>query len=321
MKTCLIFGQNGLDLDVAFNLVEFYKKLGFKTYFSEKLLDASLLVILRAVDQPIDISDKNYSQIHVYDYGGWSYDGCIESLPFEKTYIFTTAEKHRNHLISSLNFPPEQVYITVPPVETKLWVETEKNKVFNFVHIGNFKNIEEKDEIREKFNLSIDQLDTNLWGMGWNSLKYGEKYHGKAGLFDVSKIYSKSKYALGLMYPFQRDITFSGRFWHAPLNGCYLFSEPGLYTKEVPGVIETDYSTENILAMSLNLNDFEGLQKKAIYFWEEKNKQHQDLVLSIMDKTNFNNGFVKNYYKEKIINILRVYYQKYNLFKLINKLK
>ena len=118
-----------------------------------------------------------------------------------------------------------------------------------------------------------------------------------------SNIYSKSKYALGLMYPFQRDITFSGRFWHAPLNGCYLFSEPGLYTKEVPGVIETDYSTENILAMSSNLNDFEGLQKKAIYFWEEKNKQHQDLVLSIMDKTNFNNGFIKNYYKEKINNI------------------
>lgn len=39
----------------------------------------------------------------------------------------------------------------------------------------------------------MNQLDTNLWGMGWNSLKYGEKYHGKAGLFDVSKIYSKSK--------------------------------------------------------------------------------------------------------------------------------
>lgn len=319
MKTCIIYGQNGLDLDVAFNLVAFYKKLGFKTYFSEKLHDASLLVILRAVDKPIDIRNKNYSQIHVYDYGGWSYDGCIKSLPYEKTYIFTTSEIHKSLLINSLNFPLEQIFIALPPVETKIWVKNEKYKKFDFVHIGNFKNIEEKDEIREKFNLSVDKLDTNLWGMGWNSLKYGEKYHGKAGLFDVSKIYAKSKYALGLMYPFQRDITFSGRFWHAPLNGCYLFSEPGLYTKEIPGVIETNYIVENILSQSAEHNDFDNLQKIAIHYWDEKNKKHKELVHSLIEKTKFCNNFALEYYKEKFRNIIRFYYQKYNLFKFIKK--
>lgn len=53
MKTCLTIWAEWFGLDVAFNLVEFYKNWSFKTYFSEKLLDARFVVILRAVDQPM----------------------------------------------------------------------------------------------------------------------------------------------------------------------------------------------------------------------------------------------------------------------------
>lgn len=315
MKTCLIYGQNGLDLDVALNLVAFYKNLGFKTYFSEKLLDANLLVIVRAVDHPLNISDKNYGQVHMYDYGGWGYDACVESLPYEKTYIFTTSEKHKDHIITTLDFPKKQIFIALPPVETKIWVEKSNSKTYDFVHIGNFKKIEDKDEVRERFNQAMLHLNTNIWGMGWDALQLGKKYHGKAGLFDVSKIYSKAKYALGLMYPFQRAVTFSGRFWHAPLNGCYLLSEPGLYSKEFPGIIETNYHTEEIGNLTSKLDDAPVLQQKAIQFWENQKKMHFDLIKSILLKSNFNGVFLLGYFTENPINTLRFYYQKYNLFK------
>ncbi len=56
MKTCLIYGHGGLDLDVTFNLLYFYKRLGFKTYFSEKLYDADLLVVVRAINKVLDLT-------------------------------------------------------------------------------------------------------------------------------------------------------------------------------------------------------------------------------------------------------------------------
>ena len=168
--------------------------------------------------------------MHVYDYGGWGYDSFVNSVDHKKTYIFSTSEKTKERLIKNLGFPQEHIFIALPPVETSLWIAKKTRIKYDFVHIGNYKNIEDDDNVRKSFLDCMLQLKVDVWGLGWINNEKG-KYHGKVGLFKVSDIYSSSKYALGLMYPFQRNVTFSGRFWHAPLNGCYLFTEPGLYTK------------------------------------------------------------------------------------------
>lgn len=314
IKTCLIYGQNGLDLDVVYNLLSFYKSLNYWVAFSDKLYDSNLLVILRAVNKPIDCSMFNFEQIHVYDYGGWSYDGCIKSLVYEKTYVFTTSLNHKEHIVNKLGFPSNHVYLSFPPVETSLWVENSKERKYKFVHIGNFKKIDESDDVREKFNTAIKDLKVDIWGLNWE-LEDNSLYHGKTGVFNVSKIYSQSQFALGLMYPFQRDITFSGRFWHAPLNGCYLFSEKSLYSNVIPGVIETNYSSVDIETKIKLFDSPEILQQEAVKYWktQSENLKKQISSFQILYK---NKPFLVIFFILSLQNRLRMYYQKYELFKI-----
>jgi hypothetical protein len=320
MKTCLIYGHNGLDLDVTLNLRSFYKRLGFKVFFSEKLYDADLLVVLRAVDNEIDISSFGYSLVHVYDYGGWDYDAFVNTIDHAITYIFCTSEVKRARLIEQLHFPKEHVFIALPPVNVHLWSKKIEEVRYKMVHIGNFKPISNDDPIKQLFNEAIIHFKTNVWGMGWNIDK--KFYHGKTGLFSVSSIYAKSKFAFGLMYPFQREVTFSGRFWQAPLNGCSVFSEVGLYTSTIPGVIETDYSIGDLEKKLNHEVDRISIQKEAKEFWINQYKKTLSLVeptcLILKDRGfNINNFLV--YTSLSVNNFLRVAYQRWSVFKIIKK--
>jgi hypothetical protein len=320
MKTCLIYGHNGLDLDVTLNLRSFYKRLGFRVFFSEKLYDADLLVVLRAVDDVIDIKPFHFSLVHVYDYGGWDYDAFVNTINHAITYIFCTSEVKKDRLIQQLHFPKKQVFVALPPVDVYLWSKKIEGVQYEMVHIGNFKPISNDDPIKQLFNEAIIHFKTNVWGMGWS---IDEKfYHGKTGLFSVSSIYAKSKFAFGLMYPFQRDITFSGRFWQAPLNGCSVFSEVGLYTSKIPGVVETDYSIGDIERKIKSEVDRIELQKEANEFWTKQYATTLGLVVPtfvMLKDKGFNlNNFCK-YVCLSMNNILRLYYQKWSLFKIVEK--
>jgi hypothetical protein len=318
MKTCLIYGHNGLDLDVTLNLRSFYNKLGFSVFFSEKLLDSDLLVVLRAVDKTIDITPFSFALVHVYDYGGWDYDAFVRTIDKKITYIFCTSEVKRSRLIELLHFPKEQVFVALPPVDIKLWSKKIKEVKYNIVHIGNYKPITEKDAIKERFNETIKHFKTHVWGLGWQ-LERG-LYHGKIGVFSVSGIYAHSQFALGLMYPFQRDVTFSGRFWHAPLNGCYVFSEPGFYCKKIPGVIETDYSIEDIEKKTSVIIDRIALQNEVKEFWLKQNDATLALVVPTLNHikgTEFRLKKILTFLTFSLNNLLKIYYQKLSLFKLI----
>jgi hypothetical protein len=320
MQTCLIYGHNGLDLDVTLNLRSFYKGLGFKVFFSEKLYDADLLVVLRAADTDIDIKPFHFSLVHVYDYGGWDYDAFVNTIDHAITYIFCTSEVKKERLIQQLDFPKEHVFIALPPVDVNLWCNNIEQVQYEIVHIGNFKPISNDDPIKGLFNEAITHFKSNVWGMGWAIDE--NFYHGKTGLFSVSSIYSKSKFAFGLMYPFQREVTFSGRFWHAPLNGCSVFSEVGLYTAAIPGVIETDYSIADLEKKLKYDVDRISIQKEAKEFWKSQYQINQSLVEPTFvflknKKFNLNNFYL--YVSISTKNLLRVAYQKWSFFKIFNK--
>jgi hypothetical protein len=316
MQTCLIFGHNGLDLDITLNLRYFYRSLGFKVFFSDKLHDADLLVVIRAVDAEIDISPYHFSLIHIYDYLGCDYDAFVNSIDHTITYIFCTSEVKRYRLIQQLHFPEKQIAVAFPPVNVKLWSKKIKKLQYKMVHIGNFKPITDEDPIKQVFNESIIYFNTNIWGMGWNIRR--DLYHGRIGLFSVSAIYAKSKFAFGLMYPFQRDVTFSGRFWQAPLNGCYVFSEVGLYTSKFPGIIETDYSINDIEHKMAHHVDRFALQNEAIEFWLKHYQFTRSIVLptlEILKKNGINLNKACIYLSISMSNYLRMIYQKWSLFR------
>jgi len=300
MKTCLIYGHNGLDLDVTFNLVAFYKKAGLSVFYARELHDADVLVVLRAVDSPIDLSPFNFGVIHIFDYGGWDYNTFIGSIDHSKTYIFCTSGEKRNRIIHHTSFPENRIFVGFPPVATRLWMADLKKNEYQFVHIGNYKPIKEPDRYKENFNKAVIDQKVNVWGLDWTGIISKDLYHGKAGQFSVSGIYAKSAWGLGLMYPFQRDVTFSGRFWHAPLNGCQLLSEPGVCTKNIPGVIETDYSAEDLhRKLKVASPGKEEVRKKALAFWNAENEKIEKLVraaLSNITTGKNKTGKLKNYF-------------------------
>ena len=313
----MIYGHNGLDLDVTFNLRSFYKQLGFSVFFSGKLHDADLLVVLRAVDKPIDISPFSFSLVHVYDYGGWDYDEFVKSINQKITYIFCTTESKLKRLVDILHFPKEQVFVALPPVDIKIWCKKLENVRYDFIHIGNSKPNLIDDPINELFNKALSYFKVHVWGSGWNLVN--NTYHGKIGLFDVSNIYSKSRFSFGLMYPFQREVTFSGRFWHGPLNGCVVLSEHGLFTRTIPGIVETEYRISEIERLSEIFYDRYELQSQSIMFWNKQFEVTLNLVkptLILIGKNTFTISKAISYLYYSNLNLLREYYQRFELFKL-----
>lgn len=281
---------------------------------SRRLHDADLLVITRALDREIFLSAFHYYLIHIYDYAGLDYDALIRSVDHSKTFIFCTAESRKQRLTGMLDFPADQVFVAMPPVKIKMWSNKMKTIKYEMVHIGNYKIINDIDITGKGFNDAIIDNQVQVWGSGWKMPK--KFYHGKAGLFQVSGIYSQSEFAFGLMYPFQREVTFSGRFWHAPLNGCTLLSEPGYFTLSIPGIVETDYSPEDIKAKTRIKPDRGNVQEKAIKFWEEQNKRtlsFAESTLCIIKRNNYSASKFLTYFYIKIFNILFKYYQKSGL--------
>lgn len=322
MKTCLIYGQNGLDLDVTFNLRSFYKILGFWVVFSEKLVSADILVILRGVDKPLEMAKCNFGIVHVYDYGGWSYDALVKSLNYKTTTIFSTFPETRQRIISELEFPEKNIHIAFPPIDIQLWSKSLKPIKYEKVHIGNYKPIDGNDIINIRFNKAIIDYNVNVWGLGWNGFIDMSFYHSKLGLFEVSNIYSQSRFAFGLMYPFQRNNTFSGRFWHATLNGCYLLSEPGLYTSDIPGIIETDYSNEDIVNKCVFDYDRNKLICDAKEYWSKQFQLTLSFVMPTIRQIEYKKWsfiYKLQFIYMSILNILRLVYQKNELFKYFKK--
>lgn len=269
----VIYGPDGIDRDIAYNLIKFYGRLGIRVRFSVVLEDADLLIMTRADNAAINLSPYNYKLIHVYDYLGREYDEFIKGVDWTKTYIYTTSEKRRERVIHELGFPVNQIYVILLPVEVSIWTQQLKEIKYKNVHIGHFKPITELDPLKELFYDALKAMQVDVWGNRWESILNPELYHGGAELNDVSFIYAQSEFAFGFMYPFQRDCTYSGRFWHAPLNGCAVFSEKGFYTDKIPGIIETDYTVENIRKKMLTYKKSrESVRKEAKEFWKAQNR-------------------------------------------------
>lgn len=312
-KTCLIYGQNGLDLDVTFNLWSFFRKLGYHAYFDTKLHSANIISIVRGVDTAINLDGVEFDQIYVFDYGGWNYDDLVKSLPFDKTYILTTALETKKRLVHSLCFPENKIFVVFPPVDIDMFSSKLRPIKYKLIHIGNYKN--DEDPYLKRMKTIINVLDVKIWGMNWHGhIESENKLMGRSGFFETSRIYSQSMFALGLMYPFQRNITFSGRFWQAPLNGCYLLSEPGLYSHGIPGIIETDYSLNDIkLKLETKLESRKRLILEAKNYWKANNEKLKGLIKTINEEKCTMQIGRFHYYKYHTINVLRLYFHKLNI--------
>ena len=286
--TALIFGHDGLDVDVAINLKHLYQDLGFRVVIAKQLHVADLLCVIRTpIRQNSDIF--RYSQIHVFDYV------CAENIEFlsslvnhPKSTIFVPSIRRFNHNGDLNPALEEKMLVLLPPVFTKIWISKKIPKEhFNIVHVGNFKPYYENntDVYANRFINQMANGSVKIWGKGWNKKILQSNIIKPAPLLKVSLIYKSASLALGMMYPFQRNYTISGRYWQAPLNGALLITEPNVVAEGIPGVVQSDY-IQDLTKLTNLLNEDSRIQikKSAKIFWDNHYRESIEIISRITSR-------------------------------------
>lgn len=278
----LIYGHDGFDLDVVANLRRFYESMGYTVAASRKLKPADLLVIHRPPNTPVDV--QNYPSTHVYDYVGSETEGLIRGLhDIDSLSVITPSrlrveywEKHRRES------QPINYVVSPLPVSTHLWATEPRPTTSEVaVHIGNFKPFyaDESDAYASILLRVARSGHIDIWGDGWGGFATS---NGPARLIDVSRLYANYPIAVGMMYPFQRDQTYSGRFWQAPLSGARLLSEPTPFEHEFPGltVFSSVEELRDELQRTPTLGERRELKAIATEHWDQTTAQLRETLLA-----------------------------------------
>jgi hypothetical protein len=312
MKLCVIYACDGGDTCVFRNLRRFYSNLGFRVLFSKKIVsNCSLLVIMRGNDVWFaDDFDFN-TPVHVYNYTGLNQSRLIDVLDKKNiNYLyFSITDKIREQD----NVCAVHALIVKLPVYPELWAKKIKKRQFKFVHVGANKIKFEKNKsyVNLDFEMFIRIHPVKLWGNGWGD---SEKH---ISVYNLHKIYGVSEFGLGLMYSFQNQLgTFSSRYFQAPLNGCYLFTEGKDYLAEIPGLIYCDY--KNTIDSNI-CNDVQSaalLQQKAISYWTKETRKTEEAVAAELSRL-----LLKDYYSLKVYFKYAFFVFKWNCLTISRKIR
>lgn len=275
MRTCHVLGLGGFDLDVLHNITRFYRSLGFRTFYSREPAKADLLVALRP--RGLGVAWKNYGAVHIWDYvGGHVNDVGALMDPAPANVLVLASPKTRADELNAHCVDLEgRVKVLLPPVDVPFWTESRtRARSRPTVHIGHYKssfdNYGADDVYTRRFLRLLRDGRTEIWGDGWAHV-HEMTSRGRLNLYGVSRVYASTSVAFGMMYPHQRTRTLSGRFWHAPLNGCILISEPSAYAGGVvPGVIESTYDPDDIQKLLRELPEPNEIQRDAAAYWGEQ---------------------------------------------------
>ena len=255
-KTCRVITCEYCDLDVYLNVKLFYGSAGYRVVKDKPLPDADLLVILRGSRE---ISDHEYEGVvHAYDYVREYKINWKERFPKAK----------RIFVISPT--PPEcpdgVTYVKgYLPVIPELWQGTLNKKDSRPVHISHFKPMGE-DRYQQDLLKLIKSGLVRAYGKKWGEAGIKAK---PLSYRQVDRMFAASSCCYGLMYPYQRGKTLSGRMWQAPLKGCFVISEEGTNIASSPGVIEVSgLSADNLLAIKHRIEKCKALAVEAAGYWK-----------------------------------------------------
>jgi hypothetical protein len=259
---CMIVGIDGFDPDVLANLAAFYGGCGYSVRISRRPRDCELLVLQRGPYSG-QVFDERASACHIYDYAALGTSDFHRAFPNIGACVVIAPSGGA----SGIHAPPRQVG-GIHPVVPALWRANSRSRPrrasYDYVHIGHRK----PNPGGDSFLLQMDAVAAggrcHFWGKGWPAP--GRTVHGPASLHESQQIYRRSSFALGVMYPFQRGRTISGRMWQAPLNGCMLLSEAVAPGASFPGVERcTDFMSA--LDEPRRAPDAASLIEEACAFW------------------------------------------------------
>jgi hypothetical protein len=250
------------DLDVIWNVRLFYRAAGFELIREWLDPELELLVILRG--DP-GLSHQDYAGIvHVYDY--------VKELQVDWRSRFPHAREIR--LISLLRPPslPEGVrwvqgYLPVIP---EFWQQFPfRKRAGRPLHIANFKPMGDDPYQQDLARLARRGL-VEVHGGRWDRL--GLSTHGLSYL-EANQRLASAWCCYGLMYPYQRGTTLSGRMWQAPLHGCLVISEKGTNPFGLPGILEVERFTPDTLLSVASIRECWQARSEATRYWQEATAQ------------------------------------------------
>ncbi|WP_216905886.1 hypothetical protein [Synechococcus sp. CCY 0621] len=255
---CHILSLDFQDLDVIWNVRLFYLASGYSLIREWDDPDPQLLVILRG--DP-GLSHQDYGGIvHVYDY--------VKELQVDWRSRFPHAREIR--LISLLRpaVLPEGVrwvqgYLPVIP---EFWQQLPfRKRAGRPLHIANFKPMGDDPYQRDLAHLARRGL-VEVHGRHWDKL--GLNTHGLSYL-EANRRLAGAYCCYGLMYPYQRGTTLSGRMWQAPLHGCLVISEKGTNPFGLPGLLEVERFDPDTLLSVASIRECWQIQNEATRYWQE----------------------------------------------------
>jgi len=269
---CRIVSSDYLDRDVYLNIRAFYRAAGFQiippTSRDPAPVDrpVDLLVVLRG-DLGSDLSDFS-GPVHIYDYVK------EYAVDWERRY---PAASHITvvALAASACQPPAASQADTGstrlsrvdgylPVIPALWMRSWQTKRPQPVHISNYKRMGEDAYQRDLLAL-IRAGSVRAFGANWQLA--GVRAH-PLSYRQANRLLAESASCFGLMWPYQRGRTLSGRMWQAPLNGCFVLSEKGTDLLGCPGVLEREVFDGDAATLVPSAQACRALAAEASAFWE-----------------------------------------------------
>jgi hypothetical protein len=273
---CRIVSSDYLDKDVYLNVRAFYRAAGFRlilpTARPNDVADdqIDLLVVLRG-DNGSDCKDF-CGPIHIYDY--------VKEYAVDWARRYPAASRITVVALASSSFQPAEdsqddtdrsrvrwvdAYLPVIPA---LWMRPWAGKRQKPVHISNFKRMGADAYQRDLLAL-IRAGVVRPYGANWQLA--GVKAR-PLSYRQANRLLAASASCFGLMWPYQRGRTLSGRMWQAPLNGCFVLSETGTDILGCPGVIEREAFDADATTLLFAPEACRDLALDASAFWESHSR-------------------------------------------------
>lgn len=294
MKVVLLYSTDGFDLDVLENQRQLYLALGCKVIWGGILVPCDLIVVLRCMREDVIIAPSD-TPLMFLDYSGQDVYEVFENTLSTNKFCITSQKSLEDGKFVYFGHP----YVSIESQSSNL-----SELQYTYVHIGNYKPKRTINNINSLFVNYCNAVNCNVWGKGWEDVpRNGFTFHGPLRPEKVSDVYSRSRFALGVKHDFQIGRAISGRYWHAPLNGCVLFVEDPYLLDEIPGIYLYGYEGY--------IPGREEIQRGARDYWEESNKLQKKLSIQLIQKVK--TKFWKNIF---IFYTFRIYSKLYENYRL-----
>ena len=273
---CRIVSSEYLDKDVYLNIRAFYRAAGFRLIPPTARLNgvtadqADLLVVLRG-DNGSDLQDFS-GPIHVYDYVKEYVVDWARRYPAASQITVVALAASSSHSVRDSESASDSSRLSwvdaYLPVIPALWTLPWSGKHQQPVHISNFKRM--GDDAYQRDLLALIRAGVvRAFGGSWQLA--GVKAH-PLSYRQANRQLAASACCFGLMWPYQRGRTLSGRMWQAPLNGCFVLSEKGTDILGCPGVLERDAFQADAATLLMPPQACRDLAHEASVFWESHSR-------------------------------------------------